>query len=389
MNYLSRIGIVHYLLNKQYPIFIRFVFSSLFFFTSFLITLDYKLSSLFFKRVLLRNDLKSESRRLVWILKRKILVITEKTDLMFDFCNGLNLEELAIIKSSFLKSINSSENIYSEIDLLKIFAYEINYFKESKSNSIPFEKFKAQYYKVKKFLNQKKINRNNIIPKINKRKFSKKNRGISAIKAQKVLIDINNLFEKNNFEWFPISGTFLGFIRENSFLSHDIDIDIGLINNKISFEKLKNVLEKSHIFEISKIEYQRSFFNKNDYLNRPTFARVIHKNGINVDLYLHFKEGNFIYHGTSSIMWKNTPFDLCNYKIYGLNLKVPSNSDLYLSETYGDWLKEKINYNFHRDMLSVRGAQNYLGLEYLLRRKLYCGKDSGEQISMLEELILK
>ena len=40
-------------------------------------------------------------------------------------------------------------------------------------------------------------------------------------------------------------------------------------------------------------------------------------------------------------------------------------------------------------MLSVRGAQNYLGLEYLLRRKLYCGKDSGEQISMLEELILK
>ena len=40
-------------------------------------------------------------------------------------------------------------------------------------------------------------------------------------------------------------------------------------------------------------------------------------------------------------------------------------------------------------MLSVRGAQNYLGLEYLLRRKLYCGKDSVKQISMLEELILK
>ena len=39
-------------------------------------------------------------------------------------------------------------------------------------------------------------------------------------------------------------------------------------------------------------------------------------------------------------------------------------------------------------MLSVRGAHNYLGLEYLLR-KLYCGKDSGEEISMLEELILK
>ena len=388
MNYLSKIGIVHYFLNKKYPIFLRFIFSTLFFFTSFLITLDYKLSSLFFKRVLLRNDLKSESRRLVWILKRKILVIPEKTDLMFDFCNGLNLEEFAILKSNFLKSKNSIQNIYSEIDLLKIFAYEINYFKDSKSNTIPFEKFKDQYYKVKKSLSQKKINENNLIAKVNKRKFPQKTRGINPIKAQKVLIDINHLFKNNNLEWFPISGTFLGFIRENSFLSHDIDIDIGLFNNNISFEKLKNVLEKSHIFEISKIEYQRSFFNKNDYLNRPTFARVIHKNGINVDLYLHFKEGDFICHGTSSILWKNTPFDLCNYKIYNLNIKVPANSDLYLSETYGDWLKEKINYDFHRDMLSVGGAQNYLGLEYLLRRKLYCGKDYNEQISMLEELIL-
>ena len=106
MNYLSKIGFVHFLLNRQYPRFIRFIFSTLFFFTSFLITFDHKLSFLFFKRVLLRNDLKSESRRLVWILKRKILVIPEKTDLMFDFCNGLNLEEFAILKSNFLKSIN-------------------------------------------------------------------------------------------------------------------------------------------------------------------------------------------------------------------------------------------------------------------------------------------
>ena len=389
MKYLSKIGFLHSLLNRQYPIFLRFFISLAYFFICLIISFDYKLSFLFFKRVLLRNDLKSESRRLVWIIKKKSSIIADPTDLMFDFCNGLNLQEFAILKSNFLKSINSSENEYSDIDLLKIFAYEINYFKDYKSKGIPFEKFKAQYYKVKKSLNHKKISRNNLISKINKRKFSKKTRGISAKKAQKVLIDINHLFKKNNFEWFPISGTFLGFIRQNSFLRHDIDIDIGLMSNKISFEKLKNVLEKSHIFEISKIEYQRSFFNKNDYLNRPTFARVIHKNGINVDLYLHFKEGDFIYHGTSSILWKNNPFDLCNFKIYGLNIKVPSNSDLYLSETYGDWVNEKINYNFHRDMLSVRGAQNYLGLEYLLRRKLYCGKVSGEQISMLEELMLK
>ena len=126
---------------------------------------------------------------------------------------------------------------------------------------------------------------------------------------------------------------------------------------------------------------------KNHFLTRPTFARIIHKNGINIDLYFHFINGNYIYHGTSTILWKNTIFDLCDYKIYGLKIKGPADSDLYLTETYGDWRKEKINYDFHRDMLSLEGAPNFLGLEYLLRRKLYCGEESRENLSSIEELI--
>ena len=86
-------------------------------------------------------------------------------------------------------------------------------------------------------------------------------------------------------------------------------------------------------------------------------------------------------------MWENTLFEFATYKIYGIYIKGPANSDLYLSETYGDWKKEKIDYDFHRDMLSLKGAPNHLGLEYLLRRKLYCGKDSEEELSILEKLI--
>ena len=65
----------------------------------------------------------------------------------------------------------------------------------------------------------------------------------------------------------------------------------------------------------------------------------------------------------------------------------PANSDLYLSETYGDWKNEKIDYDFHRDMLSLSGVKTTC-LEYLLRRKLYCGKDPKEELSILEKLIL-
>jgi len=386
MKNLSKIGFLHSLLNIQYPIFVRFFIALFYFFVCLTISFDYKLSFLFFKRVLFKNDLKSESRRLVWIIKRKSSIIKESNDLMFDFCSGLDFKELSLIKSFFIKSINPVINIYVELDLLKILAYEINFIFDNKPSEIIYEKFKAQYFKVKKFLNKKNTQKYNILKK-NKIKLSNKNSGISSKNAQKVLIDLNHLFKKNKIEWFPISGTFLGFIREKSFLGHDLDIDIGLISNEQHFERIVSILNKNKIFKISKIEYQKYFFNKTDYFKRPTFARILHKNGISVDLYFHFINGNSIFHGTSSILWENTLFELSNYKIYGLYIKGPANSDLYLSETYGDWKNEKINYDFHRDMLSLRGAPNHLGLEYLLRRKLYCGKDPKEEISKLEKLI--
>ena len=386
MKYLSKIGFLHSLLNRQYPIFLRFFISLAYFFICLAITFDWQLSCLFFKRVFFKNDLKSESRRLVWAIKRKLSIIAESTDLMFDFCNGLDLKELEVLKSFFIKSKKYVGNISAELDLLKIFAYENSYLFNVKSKSTISEKFKEQYFKVKNYLNKKNIQKHYIF-KNNKNKFSKKNFGISSLKAQKVLIDINHIFKINKIEWFPISGTFLGFIREKSFLGHDLDIDIGLISNEESFERVKDIFKKNHIFKISKIEYQKYFFSKNHYLNRPTFARIIHKNGINIDLYFHFIRGNSIFHGTSSILWENTLFELSNYEIYGISIKGPANSDLYLSETYGDWKNEKIDYDFHRDMLSLKGAPNHLGLEYLLRRKLYCGKDPEEEISLLEKLI--
>ena len=98
MNYLSKIGFLHYLLNKQYPIIFRFFISFSYFFICIITTFDFQLSFLLFKRVLFKNDLKSESRRLFWIIKRRFQILPEKTDLMFDFCNGLDLKELLILK---------------------------------------------------------------------------------------------------------------------------------------------------------------------------------------------------------------------------------------------------------------------------------------------------
>ena len=57
-----------------------------------------------------------------------------------------------------------------------------------------------------------------------------------------MLLDLAYLFALNKINWFVLAGTFLGFIREKSFLTHDLDIDIGLMSEDISLEQIKTVL---------------------------------------------------------------------------------------------------------------------------------------------------
>ena len=78
-------------------------------------------------------------------------------------------------------------------------------------------------------------------------------------KAKKVLVDLSNLFILNKIEWFVLAGTFLGFTREKSFLKHDLDIDIGLMSENVSFEQIRKIFKKSSLFEVSKIEYLKYF----------------------------------------------------------------------------------------------------------------------------------
>ena len=74
--------------------------------------------------------------------------------------------------------------------------------------------------------------------------------------AKEALLSLNEILTKNKITFFLIFGTALGAIRENDFLEHDTDIDIGIfIEDK---EKLINAVEiliKEKSFRILKISY--------------------------------------------------------------------------------------------------------------------------------------
>ena len=386
---LSKLGLTHKILNKNYNFLIRILFGNISWLYCLIITFEISLSNFIFKEILYGDDLKTSVRRLFWLTKISILPISNSIDLMFDFCVGLNRKELVKIKKK-LNSISSKNiNLINQLDLLKVIAYQIdlsNSDENRKNNQELKIQFSNQYYKVKKLINLS----SQIY--LEKEKNNKKNRflkiGMNIEDARKTLIDINHFFSSIGSSWFVIAGTFLGFVREKSFLKHDLDLDIGVFESNINIDTFLKKINQYKNFKISRIEYQKEYLDKNKFIKRPIFVRLIHLNGINVDCFWHFKSKGKIYHGTNSLIWENTDFELSNYEVYDLLIKGPKDWNLYLSETYGNWKKEKKNYNYHRDMLSLKGAKNFFGIEYLLRSNLFCGRYSNSQIKSLEKLLL-
>ena len=389
MNFLSKIGLIHSLLNRQHNIIIRFLFANFSLIPSLLSTLDFSLSFYIYKEILYGNDLKTEFRRVLWFFKNKFLPFLTSTDLMFDFCMGLNLGQLNKIKKRLYTLSKLKQNIVIELNLLKVIAHEIEYARNSqnltfKSNSN--NEFLIQLKKVKQLLNNTtkiylKKSRNNL------ENVSFLKVGMNIKDARDALIDIDSFFSSFRCSWFAMSGTFLGVVRERRFLKHDLDVDIGINADSAQFGTFIEKIKRSTKFEVSRIEYQREYLDNKRSILRPVFVRVVHANGINIDFYWHFESNGKIYHGTSYLLWENSIFDLTTYEVYGLKINGPSDWNLYLTETYGNWKKEKKDYNFHRDMNSLSGARNLLGIEYLLRSSLLCGKKNYENLKSLEKLI--
>jgi len=58
---------------------------------------------------------------------------------------------------------------------------------------------------------------------------------------EECLTDIHKILNDNNIEFFLVYGTLLGQHRENEFISHDTDIDLGIFSSNFS-EDIKNCI---------------------------------------------------------------------------------------------------------------------------------------------------
>jgi len=164
--------------------------------------------------------------------------------------------------------------------------------------------------------------------------------------ALKAFLKVINITKENDIELWPEFGTLLGIERENGFISHDLDLDFGVLFN----QDIQNLIRKE--------------FSKNNFLLLTTttlkssnklIAEKYNFEGVEVDIYYFFEEnGNYINYdlettsglsieeeqgeGSKVVPYKNifTKFKLKRRFFNEIEILFPENIEQHLTELYGE-----------------------------------------------------
>ena len=175
---------------------------------------------------------------------------------------------------------------------------------------------------------------------------------------QEVLKIIYNS-ELNEYDLWLDFGTLLGFYRENDFISHDLDMDFGIIINDYD-----DFLEKEKYLIKNGFTRTKEFY----YKNRLVELSYSYK-GLNVDFIVYHKKTDIVESDTiffmTNALGKPTRYEVYNYSLpfseleehnfKAVEIKVPNNTREYLSKLYGeDFEAPNTNYNWKENPIYKR-----------------------------------
>jgi phosphorylcholine metabolism protein LicD len=153
---------------------------------------------------------------------------------------------------------------------------------------------------------------------------------------------MKTILESNKEHFFLAHGTLLGMYRENKFIDYDQDIDIGILNTNYD----ASIVDK--IVESGKFNLYKFYGKESESLE----IRFRHTNGTLIDIFLYYpivELDPYTYYWASFTYKCDTrPGGFCKWKRHirgfksvmflGHIFNIPSNTDEYLTESYGaDW----------------------------------------------------
>lgn len=182
-------------------------------------------------------------------------------------------------------------------------------------------------------------------------------------KANKALSDLSEMANAKGTPVFLVSGTLLGCIREGQLLSHDKDIDVGIVGWENQYT-LCMALQESGLFTVSAQHLK----------GQDTFYIPICHNatGMWIDIFVYHPQGQHWVTGVDFFFgyrqtFAFTPFELKEVEFLGVNMKIPAEAELNLTENYGEWRTPDPGYLSH---LESPSTMNKGALPYMLTARL-------------------
>lgn len=137
------------------------------------------------------------------------------------------------------------------------------------------------------------------------------------------LLTVKKCFDQYNLTFGLLYGTLLGAIRENNFIEHDEDTDTFIL------EEDRELL-LSTLFELRDLGFEVGRY-VDDLLS-------IVKDGEYIDIYIYKRLNKNTRTNGGYVIDANYLENLVDYKLFGVNFKIPNNAEKLLVILYGnDW----------------------------------------------------
>ena len=82
----------------------------------------------------------------------------------------------------------------------------------------------------------------------------------------------------------------------------------------------------------------------------------------------HYFDNDIIWHGSSYHRWENKIFDIETYNLHGVDVYGPKDSNLYLTENYGEWKTPVTDFHFNTGTPNLSIVKNPSSIAMFIKR---------------------
>jgi hypothetical protein len=339
------------------------------------------------RREFINDDFRLGFRRAAWVARHIFPRIDYFNDPFFDFSMETNVRQQKCLENFLSRYSGGMTRSVHLTDFLYIKAAKIHGKLEAASTGLYLSEEVAEFYNIADSV----LSSLSVSP-LKEVLVSDRKDDFSKADAVIALSDFSEALPLEDWGWYVVSGTFLGLHRDGGFLAHDYDIDIGIHGESIDIGELVNTLAVHPKFVTKKVDLHLEITQDPEgmlHLKKvPALVKIIHENGLNLDVFIHYTENGRCWHGSIIHRWENSKFELVQTELEGVAVNAPLDADRYLTENYGDWRTPVKDFDCTTGTPNLVVSRNFLSLALFLKRLAVFSECNGREAVKLRRMLV-